>query len=1397
MPKSELDRSAGNEADWAIERCWLLSGNDAEGRRLFTADLGQLRSLALLGSAGSGKSFELRSLAALEQATGRDVRHCRLAAFCGSSDELARSLQELSDGAGSNTIFYLDALDEAMVALRRAWLTIGHWIRTAVAPNGAGLRITCRAAIWPGQMESAMESIGEADQFAVAWLQPLNDDDIRAAAVALGLRDDDFLAQVAAARAGTLARHPLSLRMLLKLFSVDGALPSGIRDLFRRAMRTLVTEQHERFEYGTASTLQPDELLAVAERVACYTLLSGRDTIALGDHPTSDAISWSELDAADTETPRLSRETLAALGASGLCDSASPTTFRFGHRQYAEHLAGRRLGRLLPHQAQSLLANPGGWKSGVAGPLRETAAFAAMESAAVASWVATTDPEVIGLSDIADDELRREATLRLLEQCRNGTLNSVQLREEAESLQGLRYRDAEKDLRPRLRHRDVASIDELECAIELIRNWQLASMDGDLAELMLDDTAPLTARVSAGYSLLLLGTDDAKSRVKPLAFGCDGDTRDELRGLALRSNWPARMSVDELLNALVRPRDESYTGAYEIFLWQLDREGFRADGARVRGLVSAKQHLSTIGDADPGHRIVMRIAHAATGELDEPETVTALVDLLQHCVVGGFDSPLDAIYRRGRRDTAEDAAPESEAALQKNVTARRQLIEYLASAVEERADRRALIWQTPGLIAVEDFGWILSRAQDTTLPVPVRMALLELADSTPWRQQSHCIDTWLAVRDIEPIRSAMPYPTATQLDSDEATAQRAEWSTYTGRRNRPARQLLAPPPRERVGILLDKCENEDPAWFNRLCDEMTLEATSTRYDHERVLTQTPGWRDADDPTRARIVEAAKRFLSSGAQDAPEKCRDAELNSVLPGCMAAIWLLQEFAPDWFLARDIAWWRRWRWYILREIRINLSDEPSEPKIELLTRLYDADPEGFREELVRLASSIDERAASLLEDLLGMVYARPDTELDWMLLGALQDNRVSAGCVNRLSRFLLARCPDRALPVCTALLKQQERSVGDPPSVQAAIALLHVAHDVVWPELKSYFDKHPNQARVVLTAYADNRGLPDPMAGETRAPAMTTSVRGELLEKLFELFPPDSDPHVGPMRRLDSVDMARHLRDRLLSNLAAGEDADAVASLRRLEHRFADRWPWLSRPRAEAERSFRLSRWRPLPIPTVAEMLSTNEKRLLHTVDDVLDGIEVAIDAYARAIRRDSGVSVDDLWNTPHGRPPTPKAEEHVSAKICAAIRQYFADYAVTTDREVEIHRRALAAGRGGESGSEVDVLVHVPARGAAGAGAIRVPIEVKLSHNSEVKTAMEAQLVARYLPQVGATAGIYVVAWMDAPPESGLAHGHRPKWDHIESARADLAAQAESLSTKNGVVVRPLVVDLALR
>ena len=419
----------------------------------------------------------------------------------------------------------------------------------------------------------------------------------------------------------------------------------------------------------------------------------------------------------------------------------------------------------------------------------------------------------------------------------------------------------------------------------------------------------------------------------------------------------------------------------------------------------------------------------------------------------------------------------------------------------------------------------------------------------------------------------------------------------------------------------------------------------------------------------------------------------------------MWLVLEREPTWLNSHTESWWRDWCWYIFRELIPDLVGEPSEPKQQVARLLNEKSPTAVCQEILALASRQDNGHEGLLRGLLTLLLTEPNAELDERLCNVMREGMIAEQDTGTVGEFVLKRAPGISIPVCLDILNGSVEGMSDTAIEQVAISLLGVRAGESWHELKTFLCSAKERARKVLKTFAHE--------GESRlVDSASTRQLGELTGILIKLFPPDTDPDLEGAHAVTPDESARTLRSRLISYLGSLEDAEAVAALRELEHRFGARHPWLRLPRSEAERALRLSRWSPFPVDVVASVLGAETRRLVRSEDDVVDGIEYALEKYATALRGDAGESVEDLWNTAKGETPTPKSEEHVSSKLCARIRSYFRDHAVAADREVEIHRRSVARDAGGEPGSEVDILAQVAGCGAVSGDAIRVPIEVKL-------------------------------------------------------------------------------------
>ena len=949
--------------------------------------------------------------------------------------------------------------------------------------------------------------------------------------------------------------------MLIRLHQSSHGLPASQKDLFAKGLELLASDPEDRHEIGTQNPVPPTVLLEAAERLACYMILAGRETVHDGNEPLPDQLSLHDL------SGKITREELDAIRLSGISDSRLPASFRFGHRQFAEFLAGRRLARLPTHQARAFLAGPDGWNNGVAGPLRETAAFTALFNADVADWIATRDPEVIGLSDVADASLRRRATLALLDRFRRGEMTDAQLRPGVLEFEGLRYNGADADLRPVLTGRGDGCDDLLECAIDFARSWKLSSLSDELADLVLDSAAPMPMRVAAGRALRDCGDPTARERLKPLIAGLPEDDEDELKGIALRCNWPDRLSTPDLLKALTARRRPSLYGAYAGFLAELDRDEFAAAGHLAAGLRWAQTQSSDLGGADAMHRIAMRIAQAALQQLDDAAVSRELIALLRHWARQHV-SPLDCLPR-DRLEPQSTAERENGVPLRTNPDARHRLIEMLAGVIETRNEIWELAHVTPGLANEGDFQWLLSRACEEEHPMVARQNYLHLARLLPWWDSSENVDAWLRVCDDEPVKSILGNQRSVELASDEAMKLRSVWEMNADLSRQHEAPPLDPPPRQRVLEALRFAETEDIRYFRNVCRELTLEPTSAHYEPGgRFLTTTFGWREADCETRARIVEAARSYLSA-ADIASEASEGVSPMSHHVDVLGAMWLLLERDPDWLRRRDTAWWRNWCWYILRELVPNLADEPSEPKRQLLKLLNENSPVAVCLEVVALACGQDDGFRDLLPDLLPWLLDEPNRKLDEELCAAMRAGTIAESNVTAVGEFVLTRAPHLSIPVCLDLLNGALKGMDDAVVEHVADSLLRKRPGETWDSVKTFLGLAEERGRRVLGRLAHD-------LESSLLESFSTRQLGEFAAILIELFPPETDPDLEGSHFVTADGSARTLRSQLISHLADLEDAESVAALRELGRRFGERYPWLRRPRSKAERAFRLSRW-----------------------------------------------------------------------------------------------------------------------------------------------------------------------------------------------------------------------------
>jgi len=124
-------------------------------------------------------------------------------------------------------------------------------------------------------------------------------------------------------------------------------------------------------------------------------------------------------------------------------------------------------------------------------------------------------------------------------------------------------------------------------------------------------------------------------------------------------------------------------------------------------------------------------------------------------------------------------------------------------------------------------------------------------------------------------------------------------------------------------------------------------------------------------------------------------------------------------------------------------------------------------------------------------------------------------------------------------------------------------------------------------------------------------------------------------------------------------------------------------------------------------------------------------------------------------------------------------------------------------GGDPGERIDLYVDafVPGPDHTWVDVLTVIIEVKGCWHREVTTAMQTQLVERYLRDNPGRQGFYLVGWFNCPQWNDPNDHRKEAAPQItmEEARARFAQQAEELTAQSEgrYLVKSFVLDTALR
>ncbi|CAH1190159.1 hypothetical protein NTGBS_1140001 [Candidatus Nitrotoga sp. BS] len=532
--------------------------------------------VSLLGEPGSGKTSEFVHRFSQLNESGHVAFMSRWQDWC-DGDDIFATLNDPKGfhtalNAGQTVWWFIDALDEGRIKTERAFDVIKKGLRK-LNDNGMleriKLRISCRSRDWrPTELSQLISYFpdtksGDETTSGVVALQLLPLDEVAVRTLAkekLGtqIAVDQFMNALARRHVFPLAGQPLLLAMMLQLFQHgDETLGRDRTGLYKQAIDNLNAEHNsERKDQAPPHTM-PANRIAIAKKMAVHAVFGGKDAIAV---PDMDSKNDRTLDAACSESGR--KEILETLN-TGLFTQHVTHGFSFYHRSFAEFMAaealsdqlkaGLPLGRILPlfpieHEV-------------IPGPLRETAAWLAGLDAHFRNWLITHDPITAAQGD----------TVRYSAAEREKLITTLATRFGKRTWQrdfdrfGDLARSVADNVLQQLLQPGISTAVRL-MVMEMIDAAEVEPLFPALLQIASDSNTESTLRTKAATILARRAPDNYADKLLPLLYlPADLDRDDETCGALLYHLYPHFLSTEQALRALHIPHNHFFTGMYALF----------------------------------------------------------------------------------------------------------------------------------------------------------------------------------------------------------------------------------------------------------------------------------------------------------------------------------------------------------------------------------------------------------------------------------------------------------------------------------------------------------------------------------------------------------------------------------------------------------------------------------------------------------------------------------------------------------------------------------------------------------------------------------------------------------------------------------------------------------------
>jgi hypothetical protein len=678
------------------------------------------------------------------------------------------------------------------------------------------------------------------------------------------------------------------------------------------------------------------------------------------------------------------------------------------------------------------------------------------------------------------------------------------------------------------------------------------------------------------------------------------------------------------------------------------------------------------------------------------------------------------------------------------------------------------------LILEYDLEWALNQILRSN---PVRRAAWSTVISFLSRPEVACKCWDLLLQRIEEIpelAAQFSWLRAYDLDEPVARQAKAEWLRY----RELEMQSKIRTGRSNIEQLLEKDFAELAAgksfWWIELCNHLAS-GRDGFYPHHlhHDLTEYPGWQNANGDRRNVIRTAAKAFLLNHGDGYAEIGNRTNFSD--PGYVA-IWLLRdEIRSDRALREAVAI----KWI---DAMIGKFDGSSEYYKETAALAYELNPDATLRGFIRELKEQDEKHGQIL----GLSGFRKcwDSRFTAGALDLIRGGKLKAGSIESIFRFIAPIAPADAAACARPLLDSVSlaNTTLEGRTVHVLTACFGGMPAATWHFVWPIIEADARLAKKVFWRIADG------MHNERQncLPTLTERQLADLYLKVRGLFPPETDPDFTRGGRVGPRGMITQFRGEVVGALEARGTEDACRELLRLANTLPTESLWLRWRHYSARTGKRRKSWTPIKPSIVLQFVSREEARLVANADDLIDVLLESLERFQIQLTGSTLPRSDVFWHWDGADTRRhnfrPRDEAFLSDEIARWLREDLAKRGIVIDREVQPRR-----------GQHTDIQVTAAPRASSPSTQnVTVVIEVKGCWNADVQTAIDRQLVDKYLRPNGLAHGIYLVGWFVCSKWENATNSLKSDTFGDAQKEVDLLAAAYDGKT-NPERVRTIVLD----